>query len=225
MLQPRGNTVTNYWEWLHHKLLTVLQEYYLLHDHLHCGQSHLVQGLHSHTTLNFNSTSKQHHILHIKVFNSMTAWAVSTVFWPGITPAIASISANCGHYNCMASSQSCTPPYPPIPPTYPFQCICADFFNHKRMHYLVDVDQYSNWPITEVAHEGSKGLINFLRWWFATFGIPDECTTDGGPEFQASATCTFLKEWAVHHLTFLCGILTLKLSSRNRVKDRETFHY
>ena len=172
MLQPRGNTVTNYWEWLHHKLLTVLQEYYLLHDHLHCGQSHLVQGLHSHTTLNFNSTSKQHHILHIKVFNSMTAWAVSTVFWPGITPAIASIRCNCGHCNCMAPSQPSALPYPP--PTYPFQCICADFFNLKGMYYLVVVDQYSNWPVIERAHEGSKGLTDSLQRLFATFGIPDE---------------------------------------------------
>ena len=67
------------------------------------------------------------------------------------------------------------------------------------MHYLLVVDRYSNWPIIERAHEGSKGLIDSLRRLFATFGMPDECATDGGPEFTASATRSFLKEWGVHH--------------------------
>ena len=32
-----------------------------------------------------------------------------------------------------------------------------------------------------------------------TFGIPDECATDGGPEFTAATTQQFLKEWGVHY--------------------------
>ena len=32
-----------------------------------------------------------------------------------------------------------------------------------------------------------------------TFGIPDECATDGGPEFTTATTQQFLKEWGVHH--------------------------
>ena len=47
--------------------------------------------------------------------------------------------------------------------------------------------------------EGSKGLVECLRRTFATFGIPDEIATDGGPEFTATATRQFLKEWGVHH--------------------------
>ncbi|CAB4009713.1 translation initiation factor IF-2-like [Paramuricea clavata] len=58
------------------------------------------------------------------------------------------------------------------------------------MQYLVIVDRYSNWPIIERAQDGAKGLINCLRRLFATFGIPDECATDGGPEF---------KDWGVNH--------------------------
>ena len=34
---------------------------------------------------------------------------------------------------------------------------------------------------------------------FVTFGIPDECATDGDPEFTAAATQQLLKEWGVHH--------------------------
>ena len=65
--------------------------------------------------------------------------------------------------------------------------------------YLVVVDRYSNWPIIEQAQTGSKDLINCLRCIIGTFGIPDECAMDAGPEFTASATCQFLKDWGVHH--------------------------
>ncbi|CAB4039373.1 translation initiation factor IF-2-like [Paramuricea clavata] len=34
---------------------------------------------------------------------------------------------------------------------------------------------------------------------FATFGIPDECATDGGPEFTAASTRQFFKDWGVNH--------------------------
>ena len=86
-----------------------------------------------------------------------------------------------------------------MPPTYPCQCICADFFHHKGVNYLVIVARYSNWLIVKRAREGSKGLIDCLWRTLGTFGIPDEIATDSGPEFTATATCQFLKEWGVHH--------------------------
>lgn len=59
--------------------------------------------------------------------------------------------------------------------------------------YLVAVDRYSNWSIIERTHECSKGLIDFLRKLFATFGIPDVLASDGRPEFLATATSIFFK--------------------------------
>ena len=129
---------------------------------------------------------------------SMIARTETTVFWPGITPAITASRTNCYHRNRMAPSQPSAPPSPPVPPAYPCQCVCADFFHYKGIHYLVVVDRYSNWPITERATEGSQGLISCLRLIFTTFGIPDECAMDGGPEFTAAVTCQFLKDWGVH---------------------------
>ena len=119
--------------------------------------------------------------------------------WPGITPAITASRTNCYHCNRMAPSQPSAPPSPPVPPAYPFQCVCADFFHYKGIHYLVVVDRYSNWPIIERATQGSQGLISCLRRIFTTCGIPDECATDGGPEFTAAVTCQFLKDWGMHH--------------------------
>ncbi len=130
---------------------------------------------------------------------SMMSRADASVFWPGLTSAITSLRNNCNHCNRMAPSQPCGPPTPLISPAYPFQCVCADFFHYKGVNYLVIVDRYSNWPIVERSSGGAPGLIDCLRRTFVTFGIPDELSSDGGPEFTASATREFLKAWGVHH--------------------------
>ena len=130
---------------------------------------------------------------------SMTSRADSSVFWPGITTDISAHRAGCNQCNRMAPSQPNAPPTPLVSPEYPFQCICADFFHYKGVTYLVVVDRYSNWPIVERASHGSEGLITCLRRTFVSFGIPDELSSDGGPEFTSAATRKFLVDWGVHH--------------------------
>ena len=131
--------------------------------------------------------------------SAMIARAESSIFWPGITLDITSTRDGCNHCNRMAPSQPRAPPVPPTPVSYPFQCICADYFHYGGNNYLVIVDRYSNWPIVEKASAGALGLIQCLRKCFTTFGIPDELSSDGGPEFVAYATRTFLLQWGVHH--------------------------
>ena len=130
---------------------------------------------------------------------AMTARAESSVFWPGITPDITTKRASCQHCNSTAPSNPRAPPTPLEYPDYPFQCICADFFHFKGNYYLVIVDRYSGWPIVEKAFSGSKGLIDTLRRTFITFGIPEELSSDGGPEFASLLTRNFLLQWGVHH--------------------------
>lgn len=131
--------------------------------------------------------------------SSMIARAETSVFWPGITADILATRAQCQHCNRIAPSQPNAPPIPPVAPMYPFQCICADYFHLKGINYLVIVDRYSNWPIIEKAQEGSKGLIETLKRVFTTYGICDELSSDGGPEFTSQSTQLFLKQWGVHH--------------------------
>ena len=131
--------------------------------------------------------------------SAMTAKAEASIFWPGITNDIQATRENCPHCNRMAPSQAALPPTPPTLPEYPFQCICADYFHYQGHTYLVIVDRYSNWPIVERAENGARGLIKTLRHTFATYGIPDELSSDGGPEFIAQATREFLRQWGVHH--------------------------
>ena len=59
---------------------------------------------------------------------SMISRAETSVFWPGITSDIISLRNKCNHCNRMALSQPSAPPTPTVPPLYPFQCVCADFF-------------------------------------------------------------------------------------------------
>ena len=131
--------------------------------------------------------------------STMIARAESSVFWPGITKDIHDVRDRCHQCNRNAPSNPASPPIPPMLPEYPFQCICADYFTYKGVPYLVIVDRYSNWPIVERSRDGAAGLISSLRQTFTTFGIPEELASDGGPEFTATITQRFSKEYGVHH--------------------------
>ena len=60
-------------------------------------------------------------------------------------------------------------------------------------NYLVVIDRFSGWPeVVQVksgsSSSGAKGLCNALRRIFATFGVPEEMSSDGrcgGPKFVA----------------------------------------
>ena len=46
---------------------------------------------------------------------------------------------------------------------------------------------------------GAKGLINTLKDVINTFGVPEELSSDGGPEFSSTVTQRALKQWGTHH--------------------------
>ena len=46
---------------------------------------------------------------------------------------------------------------------------------------------------------GSAGLVRCLRSFFATFGVPEEISSDGDPEFTTKRTQDFLRLWGVRH--------------------------
>ena len=92
---------------------------------------------------------------------------------------------------------------PDIPST-PFESIFADFCYVADHQFLIAGDRLSGW--VEVfssksggPNAGAGGLIAHLRSLFAIFGVPFILSSDGGPEFQASATSDFLRRWGVHH--------------------------
>lgn len=136
--------------------------------------------------------------------SAMELRAQSIVFWPGITKDIESTRAKCMDCNKNAPSQTKLPSEPATPPSTPFEKIYADFFDFAGHHYLVIGDRLSGWPEilstpTGTPHAGARGLVACLRSFFATFGVPEELSSDGGPEFIASTTQEFLKRWNIKH--------------------------
>ena len=115
----------------------------------------------------------------------MLSRADSSVFWPGNTLALKETRWSCNPCNKMAPSQASMPPAPPTVPEYPFQLVCADYFHYMGSHYLITVDRYTNWPRVEQGADGCQGLVVSLRRGFMTFGIAEEISSDGGPEFVA----------------------------------------
>ena len=136
--------------------------------------------------------------------SAMERRARATVFWPGMTKDIHHARDSCNYCNCNAPSQAATPPLPFNPPSTPFEKIFADFFDYGGRHFLVVGDRLSGWSDvfatpTGSSLTGAKALVSLLRSYFATFGVPEELSSDGGPEFTASVTKAFLQTWGIHH--------------------------
>ena len=130
------------------------------------------------------------------VWYAMTSRAKASVFWPGITPAIADLQNGCNHSNRMAPSQPSAPPTPPVLPVYPFQ-------RYALITSTTKVSTTSWWSTDTPTGLSSKGHPVVPMDWcprtFVTYSIPNELSSDGGPEFTATAT-----NWGIHHR--LCSV-------------------
>ena len=131
--------------------------------------------------------------------SAMFARAADSVYWPNMSVDIQRIRDECSHCHRIAKSNPMQPPTDITPPVYPFQQICCDYFSFNNHDYVVVVDRYSNWPMVFRSENGADGLVKRLREVFVTFGIPEELTSDGGPQFTSGKTQCFLKSWGVHH--------------------------
>ena len=130
---------------------------------------------------------------------AMKARAQCSVWWPNITVDISRTRLECVACNKMAKSNPNLPPADPPQPDYPFQMVCSDYYHTHGKDYVVLVDRYTNWPIVFESRHGAEGLVQELRLVFATFGAPEEITTDGGTPYTAAVTQSFLKDWGVRH--------------------------
>ena len=128
--------------------------------------------------------------------------ARAIVYRPGISKDIRETMEGCADCNRNAPSQAATPS--PIYTTIIPEAVFADFFDYRGCHYLVVGDRLSGWVEVLGSTAGtnlasSAGLVRHLRSFFATFGVPEEISSDGGPEFTAKGTQDFLRLWGVRH--------------------------
>ena len=132
----------------------------------------------------------------------MQASAKDCIYWPGINRDIHKVRDNCKTCISHSPSQSKEPIIQSPPPQYPFQMITGDYFVIAGHHYMTIVDRYSGWNC--LYHFGtskvnSTTLISTCRTLFTTYGVPDEFSSDGGPQLTATRFQTFLKDWGVRH--------------------------
>ena len=133
----------------------------------------------------------------------MGARTRSITFWPGMAEDIHKIRKKCTACNRNAPSRAPLPTAPTIPPSTAFEKVFADFSDCAGQHYLVIGDRLSGWRDIFRSPHGTpqgeaEGLITCLRNYFARFGVPEEISIDGGPEFTSKATERFLSRWGVH---------------------------
>lgn len=136
--------------------------------------------------------------------STMEQYARAIVYWPGMAGDIRATRNGCADCNRNAPSQAATPPLPSPPPSTPFEAVFADFFDYGGRHYLVIGDRLSGWvevlsSTAGTVMGGAAGLVRHLRAFFSTFGVPEELSSDGGPEFTAGLTEEFLRLWDVRH--------------------------
>ena len=109
-------------------------------------------------------------------------------FWPGLDAAICAYRSTCAQCNTNTPSQTTETPIPSPIPTLPFQQVVTDLFQLQGHTFLVYADRYSGW--LDVYRASGTDFTNikkaFLAW-FATYGIPEELASDGGPPFNSNA--------------------------------------
>ena len=82
-------------------------------------------------------------------------------------------------------------------PTRPWSKISADLFQLDGSNYLVMVDHYSDFfeldPLS--GNTSATTVIRAMKRQFARHGIPDECITDNGPQFESHEYSRFAREY------------------------------
>ena len=115
--------------------------------------------------------------------------AKHAVYWPGLIDDIERTRKSCSICDRNAPSQTQMPPLPLASPDFPFQMIAMDYFENKGKSWLVIADRFSGWlSLNYFPREAtSSELISRLKNYFSTFGIPEEISSDDGPQFNPNS--------------------------------------
>ena len=128
--------------------------------------------------------------------------AEQAIFWPSITVDVVKRRHTCSTCIRDAPSQPAGAPVAPPSPEYPFQMVVADYFSLQGHNYIVVGDRYSGWLSLYETDKGEfdgKTLEKLLREFFMTFNIPEEISTDTGPQMMSEAVQNCLSRWGVKH--------------------------
>ena len=126
----------------------------------------------------------------------MKSIARSYIWWPNIDSAIENLAKSC---KSCAESQA-APAKLPIHswsfPERPWQRLHIDFLGPLNgLYWLVIVDAYSKWPeaIPFNSMPSTKEMLAKFRDIIARFGLPEEISSDNGPQFASTEFQNFCK--------------------------------
>ena len=109
--------------------------------------------------------------------------------------------STCVSCSFIAPSQPREPLILTPSPEWPFQQVVMDLFHVDQYTYLACADRLTGWLI--LYHfsptASSETLIKICRELFQAYGVFEELSTDGGPQFTSDAFKLFLKTWNVKH--------------------------
>ncbi|XP_064456892.1 uncharacterized protein K02A2.6-like [Ornithodoros turicata] len=87
-------------------------------------------------------------------------------------------------------------------PDLTWERVASDLFSFEGQSYIVIVDNYSGYlDFRKLRGESAQEVVNVMKEWLATHGIPKVLETDNGPCYTAKEFKNFTKDWEFHHIT------------------------
>ena len=136
------------------------------------------------------------------VLVQLVQMAREQVYWPGINSDIEDIVSKCA---ACQSNRKVAPKEPMISheiPNMPWTKVGIDLFHFRGREYVLCVDYFSKYPdMCLLPDLSSHSTIQAIKAMFGRFGIPMECVTDSGPQFNSSAFKEFADSYEFKHTT------------------------
>ena len=135
------------------------------------------------------------HKAHQGADNSMRR-ARKSLFWPGMQAALRETGLSWGICSQFLNERSQEPMKSHEIFNRPWSKVRADIFQLAGSNYLVMVDHYSDFfELDSLRNTTASTVIRAMKRNFVRHGIPDECITDNGPQFDSHEYSSFAGEY------------------------------
>jgi len=125
----------------------------------------------------------------------------NSVWWPGVSRDMENFINSCPE--CQKTMSLPREPLLQTPlPTYPWEKVASDLFEHKKNTYILVVDYFSRYvEVQKLSSTTSTSIITVLKSLFAHHGVPITLVTDNGPQFVSQEMNEFSLTYGFNHVT------------------------
>ena len=117
-------------------------------------------------------------------------------YWPGMNNEIKILISNCETCQEFRASQP-VETLQTSSASSPMESVSMDLFALSQKDYLVIIDRFSGFPwVFKLRNLSTEDILKHFRQVIRTFGAPEKCRTDGGPQFRSGFVC-FCEEWGI----------------------------